>query len=77
MTTISWTFQGAKKIEVRVGKPDGDLLAATESPGQASTGKWVAKGMGFYLQDVSDGRPLTSENTIAMIRVSVTDAGCR
>ena len=76
-TTISWTFQGATKVEVRIGKPDGDLFAATEGPGQASTGKWVAKGMGFYLQDVSGGRPLTSENTITMIRVSVTDAGCR
>ena len=76
-TTVSWAFQGAKKIEVRVGKPDGDLFAATDGPGQASTGQWVAKGMGFYLQDVSDGRPLTSENTIAMIRVSLTDAGCR
>lgn len=77
ITTISWTFRGAKKVEVRVGKPDGDMFAGGKAPGQVTTGKWVTKGMGFYLQDVSDGRPLTPENTIAMIRVGVIDAGCR
>lgn len=76
MTTLSWTATGTTAIEVRVGKPDGDLFAKAVPDGTWKTGKWVGDGMIFYLQDVSGGKPLTAENTIATLVVNVTVAGC-
>lgn len=76
MTTLSWTATGTTAIEVRVGKPDGDLFAKAVPDGTWKTGKWVGDGMIFYLQDVSGGKPLTAENTIATLVVNVTAAGC-
>jgi hypothetical protein len=71
-TNLSWTSQGATEVEVRVNAPDGDLFARTGPCGAWTTGKWVCNGMVFYLQDVSDDRPLTSDNTLATVKVSVT-----
>jgi hypothetical protein len=76
ITTISWTATGTTAIEVRVGRPDGDLFAKAVPDGSWKTGKWVGNGMVFYLQDVSGGKPLTAENTIATTVVNVTAAGC-
>jgi hypothetical protein len=77
VAVLSWTSTGATTVEVHVGKPDGDLLARSAPNGNATTGKWVRNGMVFYLQDASKGRPIASENTIATVTVSITDAGCR
>jgi hypothetical protein len=77
VTTLSWTSAGALGVQVRVGKPDGDLFAAPPSgQGTVPTGKWVKDGMKFYLQDVSGGKPLTPENTITTLTVNVTREGC-
>lgn len=76
ITTLSWTATGTTAIEVRVGKPDGDLFAKAVPDGSWKTGKWVGDGMIFYLQDVSGGKSLTAENTIATLVVNVTAAGC-
>jgi hypothetical protein len=35
------------------------------------TGQWVTNGMTFYLQDVSQGQPLTAANTLATLVVQV------
>lgn len=69
-TTLSWMTYGTSKVEVRVDAPDGDLFART-GPGRHSqpTGKWVRYGTTFYLQDASGGLPLTTENTIGMVRL--------
>jgi hypothetical protein len=75
-TTLTWSSTGTSAVEVHVGKPDGDLFAKTGPSGSWATGKWVGNGMVFYLQDVSDGKPLTRENTIATVVVSVTSEGC-
>lgn len=75
-TTLSWTTSGATDVEVRVGKPDGDLFAKTGPAGSWPTEKWVGNGMVFYLQDVSNGKPLTIENTIATVTAKVTSDGC-
>jgi hypothetical protein len=69
MTTINWMAPGAETIEVRVSRPDGPLLVRFASRGSAQTGLWVADGTTFYLQDVSGGKPLTAENTLATIVV--------
>jgi hypothetical protein len=76
VTTLTWTSTGTSAVEVHVGKPNGDLFAKTESSGTWTTAKWVGNGMVFYLQDVSAGKPLTRENTIATVTVAVTNEGC-
>ncbi|HKQ04906.1 MAG TPA: hypothetical protein VJ464_07225 [Blastocatellia bacterium] len=77
VTTISWAANGASAIEVHIGKPDGDTFVAKADPvGHWTTSKWVGNGMTFYLQDVSGGKPLAAENTIATLTVNVTAEGC-
>jgi parallel beta-helix repeat protein len=68
MTTISWTAPDAYDIEVRIGSPNGALFAGG-SRGSAQTGLWVPDGMTFYLQDVTGGKQLTAENTLATLVV--------
>jgi len=65
-TTLAWTSYGTSAVEVHVNAPDGNKFAGS-GPGMfsATTGQWVRNGMAFYLQDVSNGRPLTSANTLA------------
>lgn len=67
MTAISWMAPGAEAVEVRIGSPNGVLLIGGGSRGSAQTGLWVADGMTFYLQDISGGKPLTAENTLATV----------
>jgi hypothetical protein len=76
VTKLSWDSVGPNRVEVRLSSPDGVLFAQTVPTGTAETGKWVADGMTFYLQDVSAGKPLTAENTLATTTVKVTTTGC-
>jgi len=69
MTTISWNAPSAQYIQVRVGAPDGALFADYFNSGSAPTGLWVSDGMTFYLQDISNGLPLTAANTLATLTV--------
>ncbi len=69
VTTISWTAPRVQAVQVRINTPDGDLLASGSERGSAQTGLWVADGTTFYLQDVSDGKPLTADNTLATVVV--------
>jgi hypothetical protein len=69
VTTISWLAPGAEAVQVRVNSPDGGLLVSGSDRGSAPTGLWVADGTTFYLQDVSNGKPLTAENTLATVVV--------
>ena len=71
VTEISWTAQHTDAVEVRVESPQGALLARGSASGRVRTGKWVRSGMGFYLQDVSDGKALSPENTLAQVQVVV------
>jgi RHS repeat-associated protein len=76
VTTLSWTSTGTSLVEVHVGSPTGALFAQTGPSGTNTTGKWVANGTVFYLQDVSGGLPLTAANTLATVTVGVTTSGC-
>jgi len=76
VTGLSWTSGGTTTVELRVGAPNGALLAHTGPAGSANTGKWVGQGTTFFLQDVSGGLPLTAANTLATITVNTTTAGC-
>ena len=69
ITTISWVAPGAEAVEVRIGSSNGALFVGGGSRGSAQTGAWVADGMTFYLQDISGGKPLTEENTLATVVV--------
>jgi len=78
VTALSWRSTGVKEVQVHVGSPDGALFASTEAAPDApkETGKWVTDGMVFYLQNTTDGLPLTSANTLSTVTVKVTKEGC-
>jgi hypothetical protein len=71
-TTLSWTVGLETEIEVHVDSPDGPLLSRRVGSGSITTGNWVRDGMAFFLQDVSNGKPLTAENTLDIGVVRVT-----
>ena len=77
VTRLSWTSVGPDTVEVHVSSPDGALFARTIPTGTSETTKWVADGMTFFLQDVSGGKPLTPENTLATVAVKVNNDGCQ
>jgi peptidoglycan/xylan/chitin deacetylase (PgdA/CDA1 family) len=70
-TTLRWWAEDVTAVEVRVNAPDGVLFSRSGAVGSAQTGPWVSDGMVFYLQDVSNGSPLTSAHTLATITVKV------
>jgi glucose/arabinose dehydrogenase len=77
-SSIGWTTTGPTSVEVRLNSPSGPLFAATgPGPQNRDTGKWVAEGTTFYLQDRTNGAPLTSAHTIATTVVHITTAGCK
>ena len=71
-TSLEWSSEGAEIVEVHVDAPDGPLLSRSGPSGNAATGEWVSDGMTFFLQDVTNGLPLTSEHTLATAAVTVT-----
>jgi hypothetical protein len=68
-TIISWSAPDAQVVDIRIGAPDGKLFATVGNRGSIQTGAWVFDGMTFYLQDVTGGKPLTAENTVATVVV--------
>lgn len=67
-TTLSWTSSGTSSVEIHIGAPNGPGFASS-GPGtfSTSTGHWVGPGMTFYLQNTSNGLPLTALNTLAKV----------
>jgi hypothetical protein len=74
ITTLSWTSTGTSIVEVHLDEPNGMLLASSGPSDTVTTGKWVGNATQFFLQDVSGGLPLSSENTLATVTVYL--AGC-
>jgi hypothetical protein len=68
-TTLSWNAPDAVVVDIRIGSPDGKLVTTWGNRGSLQTGPWVADGMTFYLQDVTSGRPLTADYTLATVVV--------
>lgn len=78
ITTLTYKFlPPVKVVDVRVGSPSGGQLAHSSIEMSSTTGKWVNDGTIFYLQDVSDGKSLTPENTLATVTVNLTGDGCK
>jgi ATP-binding cassette subfamily B protein len=79
VTNLHWTAIGCSAAEIRLGAADGPLFAGAHydsgSPNEEArtTGPWVHDGMTFFLQDVSDGKSLTEEHTLAKVVVRVVD----
>ncbi|MGA2329101.1 MAG: putative nucleotide-diphospho-sugar transferase [Bryobacteraceae bacterium] len=69
VTVLSWSARSLQAVEVRVDAPDGQLFAHSLAGGSKQTGRWLADGMVFYLQDVSSGPGLTPDGTLASVRV--------
>jgi hypothetical protein len=72
-TTLTWTVANLAQAEVHINSPDGSMFAGS-GPGtfSSTTGQWVTDGMTFYLQNVSNGLPLTSANTLATVRMTAS-----
>jgi len=70
-TELFWKIPDGVAGEIHVNAPDGPLFTAADGPGHARTGKWVSDGMRFYLQDVSGGKILSAQNTLAQVQVNV------
>lgn len=68
-TTISWNAPSAQIIQIRVGSPTGSLFTTNVNSGSMQTGAWITDGTTFYLQDVTNGKALTSVNTLATLVV--------
>ena len=69
-TTLTWSSAGTTRVEVHVNAPNGNLFTSSGSGAfSANTGHWVRNGQTFYLQNVSNGLPLTSANTLATVVV--------
>jgi len=63
-------------VDVRIDSPGGTQFATKGNSGFVPTSKWVTDGMVFYLQDITGGKPLTQENTLATVTARVTNVGC-
>ena len=72
VVTLTWNAPLATTIEIHVGTPTGPLFTRDGNSGSMTTGAWVTNGMVFYLQDVSNGRALNSDGTLATLTVTVT-----
>jgi len=70
-TTISWSAPDAQVVEIHTGSPSGALFTDQGNRGSIQTGTWVSNGMTFYLQDVTGGKPLTSDYTLATLVVNL------
>ena len=75
-TTVKWTAEGVKNVEVHIGSPDGKLfLAGHGKAGSGKTGAWVNKDMTFYLQATDDNAPREANYTLAAITADAATGG--
>jgi len=70
-TTLTWNAPNAQLVQILIGGPNGQLFAESGPMGSMETGAWVTAGTTFYLQDVTNGKPLTAANTVATVTVQV------
>src|SRR5205823_8568279 len=74
LTTLTWNAPDAQVVVIHVVRLDGPLFARLRNRRSAPTGSWVSDGMTFYRQDVTAGKPLTSDNTLAILVVHLQPA---
>ncbi len=72
-TTITWYAPpSVQYIQIRVGSPTGPLFTTNFPQGSMMTGQWVTDGMVLYLQDITNGKALNANNTIAKVILYVS-----
>jgi hypothetical protein len=71
VTELVWQVPDGLAVELHVDSPDGPMFAAATASGRAKTEKWVKDGTEFFLQNVTGGKPLTRDNTLATVKVKV------
>jgi hypothetical protein len=75
-TFLTWKAPGASLVEIHVNAPDGPMPGRLGPEGTAPVHKWVGDGTVFYLQNVPSGAKPSAANTIGILTVGVTTAGC-
>lgn len=70
--TLTMNDPSVGEVQIRVGAPNGPELYDGSGVGTSTTGKWVTDGTVFFMQDVSNGKPLTSANTIDTVTVKLS-----
>jgi hypothetical protein len=70
-STLFWNAPDAFLVELHLDSPAGPLFAQGLSMGSATAANWVHEGLVFYLQDISGGKPLTAQNTLATVTIHV------
>ncbi len=50
---LIWNAPGFAQVQIRVGSPQGPVMANGGSEGIAATGMWVSNGLTFFLVDAS------------------------
>ncbi len=68
--TLHWDAEREGMMQIRVGSPDGKLMARVRSSGSLQTGAWARDGMEFYLLDDATGEVL------GQVVTQTTEAGC-
>ena len=76
VTTLSWDCADTTLVEVHVNSPNGPLFSRGGPAGRGTTHKWVGHNTVFYLQDVSNGQPLTPLSTLASVTVKLEQQQC-
>jgi hypothetical protein len=71
IASIGWNAPNAQQIEIHVGSPAGPLFVSAGPQGSTVAGGWVVDGTTFYLQDVSNNRPLSYDGTLGILPVRV------
>jgi hypothetical protein len=67
---VTFNAPGVSAVEIRANAPDGVLLGTGSGTGSIVLGS-VTGGQVLYLQDVSNGKRLTSANTLATLTINV------
>jgi hypothetical protein len=75
-TTLFWTIDARKPVEIRVGSPDGAVVAWADASGATTTGEWVGPGTTFYLQLVGLPSEPPAKRTLAKVVAQTVTVRC-
>lgn len=68
---ICFNAPGVQQVTVTLNAPNGLILTSGSGTGCITTGYYLANGTVVYLQDTSNGKPLTAANTLASLVISL------
>jgi glucose/arabinose dehydrogenase len=75
VTNVFWSSSYTNRVEVHRDSPSGTLFTSSGAGSYSEpTGNWVQEGTKLFLQDVSNGQPLTSAFTLDSVTLHVTAA---